>query len=70
MKIYIIIILGIVAVLTARAQKCGSSLNMPLIKKENPTLYNSLLQIENHTSKFINNQQSAQMLLCELELKK
>ncbi|MDD2305117.1 MAG: M43 family zinc metalloprotease [Prolixibacteraceae bacterium] len=39
------------------AQKCGSSLNMPLIQKENPELYNRLLQIENHTNAFINNTQ-------------
>src|ERR1035437_1865436 len=57
MKIYILIFLGIIAGLTAHAQKCGSTLNMQLIQKENPALYNRLLQIESHTNDFVKNLQ-------------
>ena len=35
------------------AQKCGSSLNMSLLQKENPEIYNRLIQIENQTNAFI-----------------
>lgn len=52
--LFLIIALNFV-VNNTTAQKCGSSLNMPLIQMENPELYNRLLQIETHTNAFINN---------------
>lgn len=57
MKNYLFIIFIILfsfVVNNTTAQRCGTSLNMQLIQRESPELYNQLLQIENHTNSFIN----------------
>ena len=52
---FLLIILFFISHNSIIAQKCGSSLNIQLLQKENPELYNRLLYIENSTKNYIDN---------------